>query len=104
MQTKKEKISINYTRFKITPRAADLVDYDYENSGLRKYIATILDDTSRIEVTDNSFVSVIVIDGQGELSNDECVTKFIKGDSIFIPAQSNLFKIQGHCKLIITYL
>ena len=28
----------------ITPKAADLVDYDYENSGLREYIASILDD------------------------------------------------------------
>ena len=64
----------------------------------------VVDDTSQIEVTDNSFVSVIVVDGQGELSNNECVTKFIKGDSIFIPAQNNVFKVQGQCKLIITYL
>ena len=31
----------------ITPRAADLVDYDYENSGLREYISSILDDMER---------------------------------------------------------
>ena len=64
----------------------------------------MIDDTAQIEITDNSFVSVIVVDGQGELSNNECVTKFIKGDSIFIPAQNNVFKVQGQCKLIITYL
>lgn len=28
----------------ITPRAAELVDYDYEKSGLHDYIASILDD------------------------------------------------------------
>ena len=64
----------------------------------------VVDDTSQIEVTDNSFVSVIVIDGQGELSNNECVTKFIKGDSIFIPAQNCAFQINGKCKLIISYV
>ena len=64
----------------------------------------VIDETAQIEITDNSFVSVIVVDGQGELSNNECVTKFIKGDSIFIPAQNNVFKVQGQCKLIITYL
>ena len=64
----------------------------------------VVDDTAQIEVTDNTFVSVVVIDGQGELSNNEYVTKFIKGDSIFIPAQNNEFKVQGQCKLIITYL
>ena len=64
----------------------------------------VIDGTAKIEVTDNSFVSVIVIDGQGELSNNAYVTKFIKGDSIFIPAQNNVFKVQGQCNLIITYL
>ncbi len=61
-------------------------------------------DTAQIEVTDNTFVSVIVIDGQGELSNNEYVTKFIKGDSIFIPAQNDVFEIKGKCKLIISYI
>ena len=64
----------------------------------------VVEDTSQIEVTDNSFLSVIVIDGKGELSNNKYVTKFIKGDSIFVPAQNSIFMIQGQCKLIITYL
>ena len=64
----------------------------------------VVDGTAKIEVTDNSFVSVIVIDGQGELSNNAYVSKFTKGDSIFIPAQNSVFELQGKCKLIITYL
>ena len=64
----------------------------------------VVDDTAQIKVTDNTFVSVIVIDGQGEFSKGDFVTKFIKGDSIFIPAQNNVFKVQGQCNLIITYL
>lgn len=31
----------------ITPKAAELVDYDYEKSGLHNYIAAILDDMDR---------------------------------------------------------
>jgi len=64
----------------------------------------VVDDTSQIEVTDNSFLSVIVIDGQGEISKGDFVTKFIKGDSIFIPAQNDNFEVTGNCKLIISYL
>ena len=64
----------------------------------------VVDDTAQIEVTDNSFLSVIVVDGQGELSNNAYVSKFTKGDSIFIPAQNSVFELQGKCKLIITYL
>ena len=64
----------------------------------------MVDGTARIEVTDNSFISVIVIDGQGELSNNAYVSKFTKGDSIFILAQNSVFELQGKCNLIITYL
>ena len=64
----------------------------------------VVDDTAQIEVTDNTFVSVIVIDGQGEISKGDFVTKFIKGDSIFIPAQNDNFEVTGNCKLIISYL
>lgn len=33
----------------ITPKAAELIDYDYEYSGLHNYIALILDDVNREE-------------------------------------------------------
>lgn len=31
----------------ITPKAAEILDYDYEKSGLRDFIATILDDMEK---------------------------------------------------------
>ena len=31
----------------ITPKAAELIDYDYKTSGLQDYIASILDDMDR---------------------------------------------------------
>lgn len=63
-----------------------------------------VNDIAEIEVTSESFKSVIVMDGQGELSIGESTMKFIKGDSIFIPAQNNSFQIEGKCKLIISYI
>jgi mannose-6-phosphate isomerase len=64
----------------------------------------VVDGSVQFEVTDNSFISLIVIDGQGELLEDGHITQFTKGDSIFIPAQNNVFKVQGQCRLIMTYL
>ena len=63
-----------------------------------------ISDTAEIDVTDQSFQSLIVVDGQGELSNDNYTTKFKKGDSIFIPAQNNIYKIHGKCRVILTHL
>lgn len=63
-----------------------------------------VEDTMQINITDESFKSVIVIDGQGELSLEENTIQFIKGDSIFVPAQNNSFQIEGKCKLIISYI
>ena len=57
-----------------------------------------------IDVTDKSFKSVIVVDGRGELSNGEFKMEFEKGDSIFIPAQNNVFEVMGECRLIISYI
>ena len=56
------------------------------------------------DVTDESFKSVIVVDGKGDLSIGDNVTKFIKVDSMFISAQNSIFQIEGKCKLIISYV
>lgn len=63
-----------------------------------------VEDTMQINITDKSFKSIIVVDGQGKLSLEENTIQFIKGDSIFIPAQNNSFQIEGKCKLIISYI
>ena len=63
-----------------------------------------VDEIAEIEVTSESFKSIIVVDGQGELSIGENTMNFIKGDSLFVPAQNNSFHIEGKCKLIISYV
>lgn len=51
-----------------------------------------------------SFVSILFIEGSGTVSDSNDTVEFIKGDSIFIPANSGEFKISGGCEAIITYL
>lgn len=57
-----------------------------------------------IQITDKSFISVIVVHGQGELIKGDYLTSIVKGDSIFIPAQNDSFKVKGECRLILSYL
>lgn len=57
-----------------------------------------------LKTTADSFLSVTVTDGAGELiMNNETLT-FIKGDSIFIPAQNGSFTVKGTCELILSYV
>lgn len=53
-----------------------------------------------IDVDRDSFVSLIVLDGSGKLKYDGKNLELAKGDSIFIPAQSATFEIEGECELI----
>ncbi len=57
-----------------------------------------------LKVTKESFKSVIVIEGCGEIKNSDYVVKINKGDSIFIPAQNESFGISGNCRLIVSYI
>ncbi len=61
-------------------------------------------DKAELEMTEESFKSIIVTDGYGEIKNGDYVTGIKKGDSVFIPAQNNNFEIIGNCKLIISYI
>ncbi len=55
-------------------------------------------------ISRNCFKSVIVVSGNGELILNNHKTEFIKGDSIFIPAQDAEFTIYGNCEVIISYV
>ncbi len=63
-----------------------------------------VDGKASVNVTDKTFKSVIVVDGQGNLSNGEEKMEFKKGDSIFIPAQNDVFEVRGKCRLIVSYI
>lgn len=53
-------------------------------------------------ITDDSFVSILVLDGQGVIRcGDDCVD-FAKGDSLFLPAGSGEFSVEGPCEALVT--
>lgn len=52
-------------------------------------------------VSDESFVSILILDGEGTVScGDEATYK--KGDSLFLPAGSGTYVIEGSCDALIT--
>ncbi|MFI3324960.1 MAG: type I phosphomannose isomerase catalytic subunit [Clostridia bacterium] len=50
----------------------------------------------------NSFVSIVILEGSGEIIGDENSVKFVAGDSIFVPADLGVFTVKGECQLIKT--
>ncbi len=54
------------------------------------------------EANDSSFVSLIVTEGDGEVSNSKESFKVTKGDSLFISAGSGNFTVNGNLDLICT--
>lgn len=63
-----------------------------------------VDGEHRFDISDDCFRSLIVTDGEGELSLGNYRIPFKKGDSIFIPAQNGSYTVCGKCELIISYV
>lgn len=59
-------------------------------------------DNAVLPLADDSFTSVIVSDGGGKMYYGGTEYELLKGDSIFVPAQSGELRFEGHCELIIT--
>ena len=53
-------------------------------------------------VGQGSFASILVLDGQGIISNDGETIAYKKGDSFFIPAGSGAYEIEGVCDALVT--
>ncbi len=53
-------------------------------------------------VSEESFISILVLDGQGNVSSKGETVEFRKGDSFFLPANSGLYQIEGICDALIT--
>jgi mannose-6-phosphate isomerase len=54
-----------------------------------------------LEADEKSFVSLLILEGEGKVIGDDTV-EFRKGDSIFIPAGTGKFAVDGKCKAILT--
>ena len=64
----------------------------------------VVDDMAEIKVTDNSFVSLIVIDGHGVLLKVKYKCEIVKGNSILVLTQNYVFWIRGECNIILSYI
>ncbi len=53
-------------------------------------------------VTDESFVSILVLDGRGSLTCDGETIDYKKGDSLFLTAGSGDYEITGRCDALVT--
>lgn len=54
------------------------------------------------DADETSFVSLVVLDGEGTIKCGDEEREFVKGDSIFIPADSGSFYVSGKAKLLHT--
>lgn len=53
-------------------------------------------------VKETSFLSILILDGQGTISNQGDKVPYQKGDSIFLPAGSGDWQIEGKCDALLT--
>ncbi len=55
-------------------------------------------------VNKDSFLSVLVLDGEGIIEDSECKIDYKKGDSFFISADTGRYSIAGYGEFLMTYL
>ncbi|MDY2628963.1 MAG: type I phosphomannose isomerase catalytic subunit [Lachnospiraceae bacterium] len=53
-------------------------------------------------VTEDSFVSILMLDGKGKITCGEETVSYKKGESLFLPAGSGHYEIEGSCDALIT--
>ncbi len=61
-------------------------------------------DKYTIQLADDSFRSLIILSGEGQITIDGCTTQFAKGDSIFVPAQNAEAVLTGSFDAILSYV
>ncbi len=64
--------------------------------------ADLSDTVYTLNADERSFAHILVTEGEGTLSDGQETMSFKKGESIFIPAGSGDFTINGNCSIIIT--
>lgn len=53
-------------------------------------------------VSDASFVSMLILEGEGVISSKHEVIQFQKGDSLFLSADSGEYEVEGVCEALVT--
>ena len=63
-----------------------------------------ISDELEIDITLDSFKSIIITEGSGSIICEGEKIDFIRGDSIFVPSQDSKAKIKGKCEIIVSYV
>lgn len=53
-------------------------------------------------VTGESFLSILILDGDGVITCGNDALLYQKGDSLFLPAESGEYRIEGSCDALLT--
>ena len=91
-------------------KALDVLNYEkYEvaegNVSCKYFENEVVDvEEKNIRLNDDRFLSIIAIDGKGEMSIGDYRLEAKAGDSIFIPAQNGILNIKGKMKLAISHI
>lgn len=72
------------------------VDQIYLDGKVRSEIDGFVDETS--------FVSVLILDGEGTIQSGGCGLSFKKGDSLLLTASSGKYQMTGKCQALMTYV
>ena len=62
------------------------------------------DGAASISLSADSFRSLIIADGDGEITLGTQKMHITKGDSVFVPAQSGEVTVSGKCEIVVTYV
>ncbi len=87
-------------------KALDVMDlHKYEGADVSecKYFECRMlacDGTADIEVTEESFVALMVLDGSGRISYEDSDLEFAKGDCIFIPKRNAKMHLSGQASIM----
>jgi len=57
-----------------------------------------------IEIKEDSFMSIVCVDGSGYLCENQVRTEFKTGDSIFVTMGNRVLTVTGKCEIIITHI
>lgn len=78
------------------------IDFHGHLAECEYFTSDLLEGSFSGEAGEDSFVSLLVVEGTGELISQGEKMSFRKGDSLFLPAGSGSFRIVGDCRIICT--
>lgn len=84
-------------------KALDVMDYDcYMGTDISecKYFECkqiFCDGATDVEITEESFLSLMILEGSGRITYEESSLDFVKGDCLFIPKRNAKMRIEGKC-------